>query len=126
MAEEQENKAGQAEEREEKCCTYCKSKLTLDMRKYGLGGDGYGGLSSLLMEQYEVDIYRCPRCGRIELFAPEEEVIPPEEQDITCSVCGTKHSPLIGCPHCALTRAYSYAPREPKPKKKKDKLPWER
>ena len=51
----------------------------------------------------------------------------PEVEEVTCPVCGTKHSPLIGCPQCALNGCYR-PPRseEAKPEKPRRKPPWEK
>lgn len=113
---------------EKRCCPRCGEELKLEMREFSLGGDGHGGLSSLFVVQYDVDIYLCPQCGKVELYAaaPESESEP--EPKVKCSRCGAEHSPEIGCPRCALNDAYhgSSGVLFREKKEKKSKLPWER
>ena len=57
------------------------------LQNFSIGADGGGGLLTLLADQYEVDLYACPACGKVELytaaFSPEPEPAPeptvPEE-----------------------------------------------
>ena len=91
-------------------------------------------------------MYRCEVCGQVKLFdasffPPEEGGTEPErklepEEQVTCPVCGTKHSPSMGCPTCALRAAQSgrrpqppQTQEEPKPFKPSrpgKKPPWEK
>lgn len=87
-------------------------------------------------------MFRCDCCGQVKFFdasflyyTPPQEDAPvlsqvPETEEteklVTCPVCGKEHSPLIGCPRCALRggqeKRTTYAP-----KKKQDKRPpWEK
>lgn len=62
-------------------------------------------------------MFRCEVCGQVKLFdasffPPEEGGTEPEpvqepEEQVTCPVCGAKHSPSVGCPACALREARS-------------------
>lgn len=75
-------------------------------------------------------MFRCELCGQIKFFdaaflggaSAEQE----KEELVTCPVCGKEHSPLVGCPRCAVRgaqeRRTTYAP---KPKKDK-RPPWEK
>lgn len=107
------------------CCTACGGDMELDIKRFALGGDGWGGLSSLMTEQYEVDLYRCTQCGKIALYAAAATTQEAEEM-VRCPNCGAEHSPVIGCPRCALNRASGGMSRTYPPKKKKEKLPWEK
>ena len=57
--------------------------------------------SALAHERFHVDIYRSPKCDRVELFAAEQEAF------VTCPVCGATHSPKEKCPICAINTAFS-------------------
>lgn len=73
----------------------------------------------------ELVLFRCEVCGQVKLFdasffPPEEggterDPEPPEEQ-IVCPECGTRHSPRINCPSCAVRAARSG--RIPRPAEK--------
>ena len=82
-------------------------------------------------------MFRCEVCGQIKLFdaaffPPEEggtepERAPePDEEPVTCPVCGKEHSPRIGCPRCAmksgLERQTACVPKQ----KRDQKPPWEK
>lgn len=58
-------------------CPACGAEMELKLERFSIGADGHGGLMSLLMEQYDVDLYACPKCGKVELytadFDPEDE-----------------------------------------------------
>jgi len=50
-------------------CPVCGAVMERKLEDLTIGADGGGGLlSSLLYEQYEVDLYACPRCGKVELY----------------------------------------------------------
>ncbi|MFR4334705.1 MAG: hypothetical protein ACLT3D_01220 [Lawsonibacter sp.] len=93
-------------------CPACGGMLERRLRNFSIGADGYGGLTSLGLEQFEVDLYVCAKCRRVELYAAEHEVPLRTEQNdqVTCPVCGTRHSALCGCPTCAVQAAYVPAP----------------
>lgn len=119
------------EQAQEKRCPACGGALERKLTNFSIGADGGGGLLSLLADTYEVDLYACPQCGKVELytayFRPEGAKEPEEDKTVTCPVCGKKHSSLIGCPSCAMnanptTMSFDRAPR----KKKERKPPWER
>lgn len=75
-----------------------------------LGEEGLFGpvaRDGLFASWLEVDVHRCAQCGRGEFYLPEPPEIPEfprETEEVTCPVCGTRHSPDIGCPHCAMSR----------------------
>ena len=111
---------------EGKSCPACAGPLERRLKNFLIGSDGYGGLSSMGLEQYAVDLFVCPQCGKVELYAAQSsrQEEKQEEEQVTCPTCGTRYSPLINCPHCALhnPRGFSAPPRE----KKERKPSWER
>lgn len=118
-----------------KPCPACGAILHRKLRNFSIGSDGYGGLSSLGLPSYEVDLYACPQCGKVELYtaAPGAWAAltdQPEAEQVTCPDCGTRHSPLIGCPSCAVRQAGlgRTFPQEEKQStsKRSKKVPWEK
>ena len=67
------------------------------------------------------------QCGKAEFYLPEPPELPnipdEEEEPVTCPVCGTRHSPLIGCPNCAMKQATSPRSRNTQTG---TKPPWEK
>ena len=49
-------------------CPACGSGMKRKLQNFSIGADGGGGLMTLLAETYEVDLYACPKCGKVELF----------------------------------------------------------
>lgn len=120
-------------------CPACGGEMELKLEDLSVGADGRGGLASLLMDQYEVDLYACPVCGKVELYTAgffREERPEPREELVACPVCGTKHSPSMGCPTCAVRTAQSGRRPQPpqtqeepkpfKPSRSGKKPPWEK
>ena len=122
------------DEQDTKLCPACGGTLECKLKNLSIGPDGGGGLASLFYSQYEVDLYACPTCGKVELY--NAVPTPPgaigfdlgESKSIVCSVCDTKHSILIGCPSCALHNRRAPKSSTPSDGKKKPqrKPPWER
>ena len=79
---------------ESKLCAVCHSELELAEASFPMG-------SSLSHERFHVDIYRCPKCTRVEFFASEEQKM------VVCPVCGATHSPREKGPICAINSAFS-------------------
>lgn len=73
---------------EKKLCPACGTELELQEKSYAMG-------SALFTNRFHVDIYACPMCKRVELFAAERELV-------TCPVCGTKHPAKEKCAICSL------------------------
>ena len=80
-------------------CPSCGAAMECKLQNFSIGADGGGGLLTLLADQYEVDLYACPACGKVELytaaFSPEPEPAPywcehcqEEREDRLCPVCG--------------------------------------
>ena len=51
-----------------KHCPACGAVLERKLTSFAIGADGNGGLTALYMPQYEVDLYACPKCGKVELY----------------------------------------------------------
>lgn len=81
-----------AEQTAAKVCPACGGAMELEVRSYPMG-------SAFVHERFHVDIYRCPKCDRVELFAADSEMV-------TCPVCGGVHSAKEKCPLCALNTAF--------------------
>ena len=68
-----------------------------------------GWLASFL----ELDMLSCQDCGRVEFYRPGYLTLPevaedPEEQDqVTCPVCGTRHSPWSTVPSAPCTAPWA-------------------
>ncbi len=105
-------------------CPNCGAAMECKLTQLSIGADGGGGLSSLFYEQYNVDLYACPQCGKVELYtagfrkklaqaAQAEQVPPPLEAP-------TPPPPPRPDPQAPWEEA-------PKPfwKRKKDKPEWE-
>lgn len=124
----------------EKRCSACGGTMECKRTNFSIGTDGNGGLFGLFASDLvDVDLYLCPRCGKIDLYAlnfqPQTEEKDSEttaasaEETVTCPICGTQHSSLIGCPTCVSNQ---YIPSgaslgSPNPKKPKaHKPPWEK
>ena len=121
-----------------KNCTACGADLELKIRNLSIGADGYGGFTSLGLEQYQVDLFACPKCGKVELytasFKTEEERAKEGPSTVICPTCGKEHSALIACPTCVMRRAnninasdvFRAREQEKREKKKAFKPPWEK
>ena len=75
-----------------KLCPACGDELVLEVASYPMG-------SVFLKERFHVDIYRCPKCDRVELFAAKSRMV-------TCPVCGTLHHADERCAICAINAAF--------------------
>ncbi len=49
-------------------CPACGGDMALKHENFRIGADGRGGLDSLLLENYKVDLFACPECGKVELY----------------------------------------------------------
>lgn len=76
----------------EKTCVYCHKPLKLREAGYPMGS------ALLKSNRVHVDIYECPECQRVELFAAESSLV-------KCPKCGTLHSPKEACVVCAMNAA---------------------
>ena len=108
-------------------CQKCGVKMHfLKREKIQLGQTGFfsGDWGNILAGALEVEIYCCPRCGKIELYRPEEylngaetesegDYLPPESgqhivgvsrdgvPQVRCRACGKTHDfDYPKCPYC--------------------------
>ena len=68
-----------------------------------LGKTGWvlGDLPNLLAGALDVDIYVCPQCHKLEMFAADASASGGELPQRTCPVCGTVHDfDYPKCPRC--------------------------
>ncbi len=75
-----------------KICPSCKAEMELSVKSYPMG-------SAFIKDRFHVDIYRCPVCQKVELFAAESDMV-------TCPVCGSVHPAHEKCVKCALDSAF--------------------
>ena len=73
----------------EKTCVYCHKPLKLREASYPMGS------ALLKADRVHVDIYECPECQRVELFAAESDLV-------KCPKCGSLHSKKEKCVVCAM------------------------
>ncbi len=76
----------------EKLCPTCGDEMVLEVASYPMG-------SVFLKERFHVDIYRCPKCDRVNLFAAKGKLV-------TCPVCGSSHHADERCAICAINAAF--------------------
>ena len=96
----------------DKVCLRCgRPMLRYGRKLIQLGSEGLFGpitRDGLFSDWLEVDILRCEGCGKAEFFILDDSAPSKgEEEQVTCPVCGTKHSPRSSCPHCAANMAIS-------------------
>ena len=139
----EEQKEQAAQERQEKARQVLRTGQTClrcggPMEKYGtklfhLGDEGLMGpvaRDGLFASWLEAEVFRCAHCGWGEFYLPQPPELPADlqqEEQVTCPVCGTRHSPLGGCPRCAMNMGQrrSTAAREGT-KRPEKKPPWEK
>lgn len=89
--------------------------------KIQLGQTGFflGDLPNLLAGALEVDIYCCPKCGKLEFFVPGVEEDQAERPDLSIdelppegnqSIVGVSRDgvPQVRCPNCGKTHDFDY------------------
>lgn len=130
---ERQEKARQALRTGEKCLRCGGPMERCGLKRLHLGEEGLFGpvaRDGLLAAWLEVDVHRCAQCGRGEFYLPQPPEIPSiqEEEQVTCPVCGARHSPDIGCPRCAMNNGQERwtAVSQERPKKPSRKPPWEK
>ena len=104
------------------------------MKLLHLGEEGLFGpvaRDGLFAAWLEVDVHRCAQCGRGEFYLPQPPEPPAnlvEEEQVTCPVCGTRHSSLTGCHRCAMNMGMEHrsTAAQERPKKTERKPPWEK
>lgn len=80
----------------ERICPSCKKELKLREKGYPMGS------SFLKADRVHVDIYECPECHGIRLYATEGDMV-------TCPKCGSVHSAKEACAICAMNAAVDEA-----------------
>ena len=73
----------------EKLCPVCHKPLVLKEESYPMGS------ALFKADRVHVDIYECPDCERVELFAAKSDLV-------KCPKCGNMHSAKEACAVCAL------------------------
>ena len=49
-------------------CPICGTAMELKLSSLSIGSDGMSVLSVLTAQQYTVDLYACPKCGKVEFY----------------------------------------------------------
>lgn len=66
-------------------CPACGAEMALKLENFSIGADGGSPMMALLADTYEVDLYACPKCGKVELytadFDPDDEEEDEEEPE---------------------------------------------
>ena len=92
-------------------CLRCGTDMKFSGReKIQLGEESYhSGLWAMMTaESMKVDIYKCPDCGKIELFEPQVKKSVEPQSNWTCSECGFYNlSQVQTCQSCGVTRIWS-------------------
>ena len=128
-AESRRQKEEAKRQAQTKFCPNCSTQMELKLEHFSIGADGGGGLVTLLADQYEVDLYACPQCGKVELYTAGFLPGAKEEEPVTvvCPDCGTRHLASIGCPSCAVRAARSGSASSFRSQRKaEEKPPWEK
>lgn len=76
-----------------KICPHCGKEMVLEIASYPMG-------SALMKNRFHVDIYRCPECQRVKLFAAQSKLV-------NCPICGASHPAGENCIVCALNNSYN-------------------
>ncbi len=100
-------------------CLRCGTQMGLVGReKFQLGEHGFflGDLPNLLAGSLELELYGCPKCGKVEFFQPETAVaelredlkdLPPEAGQRIIGVSGDG-IPQVRCPACGKCHDFDY------------------
>ena len=93
-------------------CLRCDADMEYSGREqFQLGEErGYTGLLAVMTaESLQVDIYKCPDCGKIEFFQPRaRETVRQPKTNWTCSQCGFYNLGRVhACQSCGVNRAWS-------------------
>lgn len=100
-------------------CLRCEGSMEFLMREKfqkGESGAWVGNLNFNFRGGFEMDVYSCAKCGRLEFFLPhredETEEIEPEESlghEADNIVCVSKDGiPQVRCPACGRTHDFDY------------------
>lgn len=102
-------------------CLRCQKPMNFcGEKKIQLGEYGYflGHLSNLVAGALEVDFFACPQCGKLEFFAPEDQMdvltSQEEEQDVPPEIgrdivgVSSNGMPQVRCPRCGKEHDFDY------------------
>ena len=85
--------------------TYCKNIGVKYLTVYAFSTENWkrpekeiSGLMTLLADQYEVDLFACPQCGRVELYTAGYSRAP-RRAPYWCEHCGKEREDRL-CPEC--------------------------
>lgn len=78
------------------CCGVSMKFFGKEQLQLGKTGWLLGDLPNLFAGALEVELYRCPQCGRLELFSGAGSGPAP---DAVCPECGAEHTGSV-CPIC--------------------------
>ena len=81
-----------------KRCPNCGAPMECKLQNFSIGADGGGGLVTLLAAQYEVDLFACPQCGKVELYTAGTSRAP-RRAPYWCERCGKEREDRL-CPEC--------------------------
>lgn len=79
-------------------CPNCGTAMECKLQNFSIGADGGGGLMTLLADQYEVDLFACPQCGKVELYTAGTSRAP-RRAPYWCEYCGKEREDRL-CPEC--------------------------
>lgn len=117
----------QAESTDLKCIRCSAPMAKVGRKKFQLGEENFFFDSHVWAGSIEFDVLRCTSCRKVEFFSCEAPAPTPEENHVTCPVCGARHDSKVGCPRCAMNNAADRVSTAPKAAKKlAEKPPWER
>ena len=106
-------------------CPNCGSKMERKLKDFTIGAYG----DRLFGERYDIDLYACPACGKVEMYTANFAAIKRKqelnEKEVVCS-CGTRHSSLVECPTCSFHCRSETPPAAPEKSRHEEKPPWER
>ena len=117
-------------------CPNCGTAMECKLQNFSIGADGGGGLMTLLADQYEVDLFACPQCGKVELYTAGTSRAP-RRAPYWCEHCGKEREDRL-CPECHQVGQAASDTSEPAqdahpdeshgfrfPWQKREKPPWE-
>ncbi len=84
-------------------CPSCGAAMECKLQNFSIGADGGGGLWTLLADQYEVDLYACPACGKVELYTA---VLPKSRAFVSTGAREHRQVVRITCPVCCGRGAF--------------------
>ena len=117
-------------------CPNCGTAMECKLQNFSIGADGGGGLMTLLADQYEVDLFACPQCGKVELYTAGYSRAP-RRAPYWCGHCGKEREDHLrkqaeetsDQADAASEPAQEDRPDEPHgfrfPWQKREKPPWE-